>query len=218
MIVLALDTAAGQCAAALYETDGDRLLSRVVRPMATGQAAALPSVVEEALALAGLTHRDLGRVAATVGPGSFTGVRIAVAAARGYALALDLTAVGVSVLDALAAEAAAAAPGRPVLAIVDARRGEAYAALYAGDGSLAAGPAAYPVNRAGDLARGAVLIGSGAPLVAGPGSLVVHASAEPDIAIVAKLAARSAAPASPLYLRPPDAKAQSGYALPRRAQ
>ena len=95
---------------------------------------------------------------------------------------------------------------------------EAYAALYAGDGSLAAGPAAYPVNRAGDLARGAVLIGSGAPLVAGPGSLVVHASAEPDIAIVAKLAARSAAPASPLYLRPPDAKAQSGYALPRRAQ
>lgn len=223
MIVLAIDTASSQCAACVFDAGAGRELSRVVREMTTGHAGAITSVIDAALADSGMAYRDLGKVAATVGPGSFTGVRIAVAAARGLALALGIPSTGVDVLEALAEPVRAAHPGRAVMAALDARRGEIYAALWTPAGDKEIPPVALSIAEARDMARAhdAVLVGSGAPLLSGDGSAFACAGtpAAPDIGVVAGIAARAAAasPATPLYLRKPDAKAQAGYALPRTA-
>lgn len=223
MIVLAIDTAANQCAACILDAAADRELSRVVREMATGHATAVSAVVDEALVEAGKTFRDIGSIAATVGPGSFTGVRIAVAAARGLALALGVPSVGVGVLEALAEPVRLGFPGRAVMATLDARRGEVYAAAWNGDGTAILDPVAIAIADARALATAhdTVLIGSGAPLIAADGAdhRVVAEQATADIGVVARLGARAdaAMPATPLYLRRPDAKVQAGYALPRRA-
>lgn len=219
MIVLAIDTASTQCAACVHDADAGRELSRVVRPMVTGHAAALSGVIDDALKAAGMTWRDLGRVAATIGPGSFTGVRIAVAAARGLALALDIPSVGVNVLDALAEPARKSNAGRAVMAALDARRDEIHAALWDREGKLVVAPGAIGIREARDLAAGAraVLTGSAAPMICGADLEVANISAAPDIGVVAHLAARAEAvsPATPLYLRAPDAKPQVSRILPR---
>lgn len=221
MILLAIDTASTQCAACVYDAEADRELSRVVRPMTTGHASALSAVVDDALAAAGKRYQDLGRVAATIGPGSFTGVRIAVAAARGLALALDIPSVGVGVLDALAAPVRKANPGRAVMAALDARRDEIYAALWSAEGDLAVAPAAFSIPAARDLASRsrAVLTGSAAPMIRGDALDVDGAATAPDIGVVARLAAGvdASAPATPLYLRQPDAKPQTGQIVTRSA-
>ncbi len=223
MIVLAIDTAADQCAACVFDAGAGRELARSVRPMTTGHATAISVVIDEALAAAGKSYRDIARVAATMGPGSFTGVRIAVAAARGLALALDIPSVGVGVLEALAEPVRQEFPGRAVMATIDARRGEVYAMAWAPDGSAIAGPAAFDIAaaRAIAVAHDAVLTGSGAPVLTADGRehVVAGTAAAPDIGAVARLALRGEmhSPATPLYLRKPDAKVQAGYALPRKA-
>ena len=85
-------------------------------------------MAEAVLAEAGLARRDLDGIAVGRGPGSFTGVRLAVSMAQGLALALDLPVVTVSSLAALAMEAPA--DGAPVLALIDARMGEIYAGSF----------------------------------------------------------------------------------------
>src|SRR5215831_6135265 len=111
MLTLAFDTATGAATSALVR-DEDVLGER------TGRAAEVLADADELLRGAGLAPRDLDRIAVGVGPGSFTGVRIGLAAARGLALALDLPVAGVSTLEALAAGAPGAVP------MIDARRGE----------------------------------------------------------------------------------------------
>src|SRR5690606_8172147 len=126
MKLLAIDTAANLCAACVYDTQaGER--GRAVLDLGKGHAEHLMAVIEEALTAAGCAYTDLEAVAVSVGPGSFTGVRVGVSAARGLALALGIPAVGVSTLEALAAEARGDAP-RAVLARVEAGRGQAYVA------------------------------------------------------------------------------------------
>ncbi len=119
LTVLAFDTSAAHCAAAVLLPDG-RVLNRF-EPMEKGQAERLIPMLEDVLAEAGLTWRDLSRLAVGTGPGNFTGVRIAVAAARGLALALDIPALGIPRLEALAYGLP-----RPLTVIEDARRGEVY--------------------------------------------------------------------------------------------
>jgi tRNA threonylcarbamoyl adenosine modification protein YeaZ len=116
--VLAFDCAGPWCAAALLR--GDRVILRD-EPMQKGQAERLVPMLEEVLAEGGLGWRDLWALAVGTGPGNFTGVRIAVAAARGLALGLRIPAVGVTRLEALAYGLP-----RPVTVIEDARRGEVY--------------------------------------------------------------------------------------------
>ncbi len=94
MIVLALDTAGVDCAAALYDSETGRVLAEVCETIGKGHAERLMAMIDEALAASGLALADLDRVAVTVGPGSFTGIRVGVAAARGLALALGIEAVG----------------------------------------------------------------------------------------------------------------------------
>lgn len=98
--------------------------------------------VRETLAHAGITLRDVGLLVAGIGPGSFTGVRAALAVVQGLAIATSRPVLGVGSLEAMAASVHDARPADPayVLAVVDARRGEVFAALIAPDGELAVAP------------------------------------------------------------------------------
>jgi len=99
-LILAFDTSAAHCAAALLS--GDRILAERAEPMAKGQAERLMPLLEELLAEVGTSWRNLSAIGVGVGPGNFTGVRIAVSAARGLALALKIPAIGVNGFEAMA--------------------------------------------------------------------------------------------------------------------
>jgi tRNA threonylcarbamoyl adenosine modification protein YeaZ len=197
-----------------------------VADLGKGHAEYLMTTIDAALAAAGCGYGDLGLLAVATGPGSFTGVRVGVATSRGLALALKIPAVGVGTLDAIAAEAAAAHPGRRVLAAIDAGRGELYVAFYDELAKLIYGPVVTTIGTALDLARQnlPVLAGSAArQIAAGLAPLPVEIGPETataDIATFAGLAAARGAgpqPPVPLYLREPDAKPQAGFVLPRTA-
>jgi len=98
-LILGFDTSAAHCAAAFLS--GDRVLVARHEEMGRGQAERLMPLLEEVLAEGGATWRDLSRIGVGVGPGNFTGIRIAVSAARGLALSLGIPAVGVSGFDAI---------------------------------------------------------------------------------------------------------------------
>lgn len=234
MIVLALDTAAENCAVALAEAgDGLSLLARREEAVGRGHAERLMPMIGEALDEAGLAFADLQLIAVTTGPGSFTGTRIGVAAARGLALALAIPAVGVSVLDALIAAVPDTEPGL-VVAALDARRGEIYAKAVKASGAPATGTTFLEaqVTTAAALAKAIaaaggepiVLTGSAAAMVAGMlGDTGIQAGIAgqatcADIAAVAALAAHAecGSPPVPLYLRAPDAKPQTALAVARK--
>jgi tRNA threonylcarbamoyladenosine biosynthesis protein TsaB len=118
-IILAFDTSAAHCAAALL-CDG-QIVADAFEPMEKGQAERLMPMLEQVLSGAGLKWADLTDIAVGTGPGNFTGVRIAVAAARGLALGLGIPAIGVTRLEALAYGLP-----RPITVVEDARRGEVY--------------------------------------------------------------------------------------------
>lgn len=224
MILLAIDTAASLCAACIHDTEARAELGRSVRDIGKGHAEQLMGVIEEALQGAGLRYPDLGAVAVSVGPGSFTGVRVGVAAARGFALALKIPAVGVSTLEALAAQARAVYGARPVLVVLDAKREEIYAALYAPDGSMLGAPAALSLAAAAALAAGRpILAGTAARIIAdrlGGGFDIGPETATPDIGFFAAIAAAgplTGGRPKPLYLRAPDVRPQAGFGVSRLA-
>jgi tRNA threonylcarbamoyl adenosine modification protein YeaZ len=108
-IILGFDTSAAHCAAALL--CGDRVLVSRREEMTRGQAERLMPLLEECLSDAGFGWSDLTAIGVGIGPGNFTGIRIAVSAARGLALALDIPAVGVDGFDAR--EKPGSVPGVP---------------------------------------------------------------------------------------------------------
>ncbi|HRP79951.1 MAG TPA: tRNA (adenosine(37)-N6)-threonylcarbamoyltransferase complex dimerization subunit type 1 TsaB [Aquamicrobium sp.] len=208
MRLLAIDTAAHLCAACILDTEtGER--GRAVLDIGKGHAERLMAVIDAALTEAGATHADLDAIVVSVGPGSFTGVRVGVAAARGLALALKIPTVGVTTLEALAREAAQ--PGRPVVAKIEAGRGQAYVAAFSADGVQTFGPAALTLEDADALIRDMA------------GEPVVATGRTADIATYARLGAEKLAAGGqpekprPLYLREADARPQDAFALPRKA-
>jgi tRNA threonylcarbamoyl adenosine modification protein YeaZ len=223
MNLLAIDTAANLCAACVWDTVTGVERGRSVADLGKGHAEHLMTTIADALAVAGVAYGDLGMIAVSVGPGSFTGVRVGVSTARGLALALKLPAAGVTTLDAIAAEARADEPGRAVLVAIEAGRGDLYAALYDPFGNLVYGPTVANLATALEIARqkSPVLAGSAARSIAeaaAAGFDVAAASPTGDIATYARIAAGRGMPVDkpkPLYLRAPDAKPQAGFVLPR---
>jgi len=223
MILLAIDTASSQCAACVCDAAAGRELGRSVLDLGKGHAEHLIGVVHDALDVAGVTFRQLEKIAVSVGPGSFTGVRVGVAAARGFAMALKIPAVGVTTLEAVAAQAREGAGAKTVMAALSGGRGEIHLAVYDAAGATLFGPVATTVEGAAAIAREhrPLLAGSAAAMVAeeaGSGLAIGLAGATTaDIGVYARLGAAKAAgeKPKPLYLRDADAKPQAGFVLPR---
>jgi tRNA threonylcarbamoyladenosine biosynthesis protein TsaB len=119
--LLGLDTALGACQAAVL--DGEAVRASASELMQRGHQERLGPMVQQVMAEAGVAFGELDRIGVTVGPGSFTGVRVGLAFAKGLALALDIPLIGLGTLEALAASVE---PEGRVAAVIDAKRGQVY--------------------------------------------------------------------------------------------
>jgi tRNA threonylcarbamoyladenosine biosynthesis protein TsaB len=210
MVVLALDTALHHAQAALVDTASGAVLGASGAP-AAGDAESIVAHADAALAAAGLSWADCRRIAVTVGPGSFTGVRVGIAYARGLAFALSVPAVGVSTLAVLARQA-----GVPVLAAVDARHGAVFAGLFPDGSGEADLTGRMPAGEALSLARQAGARIAGPPsAVAALGEGHTVARLDPCAIAAAGCAADPAVPPRALYLAPVDAAPQRHKAFAR---
>jgi len=227
MRVLAIDTALEACSAAVLDTVRGAVLAGESQPMVRGHAEALMPLVARVLDQARLAFADLDRIAVTTGPGSFTGLRVGIAAARGIALAAGKPAVGLSTLAAYAAPHIAADDTLPVVAAIDARHDHVYLQVFGPGGRTLVSPRIASVREAIRAAAtgkpriigtGAKMIAAAWPQMEAPPSLVDERRA-PDIDWVARLGAAAedtGVPPKPLYLRAPDAQPQDAAQLPRR--
>ena len=177
-----------------------------------GHAPQLLPLAQRLLSEAGATFADLDRIAVGTGPGTFTGLRIAVATARGLAQAGGAELVGISTLAALAHASGLA----PVMAVLDARRGEAFVAAYEGDRTLVP-PAAVTPEVLGTIGRpGWSAVGDGAVrfrdvlepsgVAVPPEDSALHRVSALAVARLGERADPQASPVVPEYLRLPDAE------------
>ena len=226
MRVLAIDTALGACAAAVLDSQRGVILASESLAMMRGHAEAIMPLVARVMDAGRSEFSELDRVAVTVGPGSFTGLRVGIAAARGIALAAAKPSIGLSTLSALAAPHVAARSDHTIIAAIDARNEQVYFQVFAPNGATIAMPRLDRVRAAVRAVPvgPTIITGSAAEMVAAhwpSGSPVprVEVYAAPDIGWVARLGAAAqdegAAP-KPLYLRRPDARPQDAGRLPRR--
>lgn len=224
MKLLAIDTALEACSVAVV-ADGPGKPLTATEIVGRGHAERLFGMIEAVMDEAGISFADLDRIAVTIGPGTFTGLRVGIAAARGLALVVKCPVIGIGSLAVHAESARKLAGAVPVLAVLDARRDEVYGQRFAADGAPDGGPDVGPAEHFGRIARpGDVLAGAGADIVAGamPSGLapsIVHRLSAPDIDALVRLAlhapATNASP-RPLYLRPPDAKPQAAKGVVRQ--
>ncbi|MDJ1158744.1 tRNA (adenosine(37)-N6)-threonylcarbamoyltransferase complex dimerization subunit type 1 TsaB [Chelatococcus sp. SYSU_G07232] len=227
MRVLAIDTALGACAACVLEKGAAEPLAHESLTIDRGHAEALLPLVERVVAHSEGGFAALSRVAVTVGPGSFTGLRVGIAAARAIGLAAKIPVVGVTTLSALLAPLVAREENRFLAAAIDARHGHVFFQVVAAGGRTVIPPRHLSVRDAARaIGAGPVtLSGSGAPAVAaealslGTDAVVGEVAPAPSILWVARLglaADPAAALPKPFYLRSPDARPQNHVSLPRR--
>jgi tRNA threonylcarbamoyl adenosine modification protein YeaZ len=225
--ILAIDTALEACSAAILDTDRAPGITSRSQPMVRGHAEALMPMIAAVMSAADMEFMQLDRIAVTVGPGSFTGLRVGVAAARGIALATGKPAVGLTTLAALAAPFFEADESRAVLAAIDARHGQVYMQLFGPGGRSLIAPRLASLREAVHTAMTSPtrIVGTAAKLVEdawphGERRLPsVSAVRAPDVAWVARLGAATVdlmTPVKPLYLREADAHPQHAGILPRR--
>jgi tRNA threonylcarbamoyl adenosine modification protein YeaZ len=227
MRVLAIDTALDACSSAVLDTDRGGIVATESLTMVRGHAEALMPLIARVMDESALEFRELDRIAVTTGPGSFTGLRVGLAAARGIALAAAKPAIGLSTLAGLAAPHIAQDDSTSVVAAIDARHAHVYLQVFGAGGRTIVPPRIAPLREAVRMAltEPARLVGSAAELIAAswprsePPPLLVDARGAPDIAWVARLGALATdgrGPPRPLYLRAPDAHPQDAARLPRR--
>jgi tRNA threonylcarbamoyladenosine biosynthesis protein TsaB len=225
--VLAIDTALEACSVAILDTEhGDGVTSRSLS-MVRGHAEALVPLIAAVMSEANVEFTELDRIAVTVGPGSFTGLRVGVAAARGIALATGKPAVGVTTLAALAAPFFAADESKPILAIINARHDRVYMQLFDPGGHSQGAPRITSTRNAirAAMASPTRIVGNAARPIeeAWPDDeqrpLLMSTVPAADVAWVARLGAAAedlTAPVRPLYLGDADAHPQLAGILPRR--
>jgi len=219
MLILAFDTTQGACSAAISHRGC--LLANAFVPMQRGHAEHLLPMIEQVRRQAKISYGDLELIAVTIGPGTFTGVRVGLAAAQALAQVHDISLLGVGTLELLAR---AAAPlnndeGAGIIAAIDARRGQLYMQAFDASGKAVTFPvidAASPKNAPSPYHSG-LIVGSGAAILqpALPGWRIIHDRFQPDASILATASEYwrdriSRQPPSPLYLRAPDAKLPTG--------
>ena len=212
MNILAIDTALEACSVALSLSDSERPLAKselVIRRHAERLFAMITEILDQAV----IPITEIDRFAVTTGPGSFTGIRVGIAAVRGFALASGASAVGISTLAAHAEAAREVVGKRPVFAVLPAKGDELFGQLFAPDGNEMTEP---KVGEPNDFANEAfearaVVAGAGADRVATIDRRshlsVIHSRSAPDINAVLRVAATHSPTASPrpLYVKPPDA-------------
>jgi tRNA threonylcarbamoyladenosine biosynthesis protein TsaB len=227
MRVLAIDCALDACAAAVFESRTGAIIASQTRIMVRGHAEALMPLIARVMDEAEVEFNELDRIAVTIGPGSFTGLRVGISAARGIALAAAKPAIGLTTLAGLAAPHIAEDDTIPVVAAIDARHDHVYMQVFGPGGRTLLAPRIAPLREAVRAATSgpARIVGSAAALVARawpkgePPPALVDQRAAPDIAWIARLGAAAAdaeGPPKPLYLRPPDAQPQGAARLARR--
>lgn len=217
MKILAIDTALPAVSVCVWDSRSEEVDAIDSMPMQRGHAEHLLPIIQRILGNNRGALEGIERVAVTVGPGSFTGIRVGIAAAKGIALAKGLTLVGVSTLAAIAAPLVAANSTELVVSSVDARHGQVYVQAFGKDGLKIVAPSLMPIREA------VRALGSGPVRLVGPAAALLAAEANavglriimdpdtnvPNIVYVAKLGAIAdpqSAPANPLYLSPVNAK------------
>ena len=227
MRILAIDTALEACSVAVLDTERAGIAAHESLPMLRGHAEALIPLIARVLERARLTFSEIDRIAVTTGPGSFTGLRVGISAARGIALATGKPAVGLSTLAAYAAPFIAADDTLPVVAVIDARHDHVYLQVFGPGGRTLVTPRLVPIAEARRVAATGAprLVGTAANLLAAGwpagerAPTVVEQRPAPDIDWVARLGAaavETGLPPKPLYLRAPDAQPQNAAQLARR--
>ena len=227
MRVLAIDTALAACSAAVLDTEQAAISAHESLAMVRGHAEALMPLIARVLDRAKLDFSEIDRIAVTTGPGSFTGLRVGISAARGIALATGKPAVGLSTLAAYASPYLAADDTLPVVSVIDARHDHVYLQVFGPGGRTVVPPRLTSL-------RDALRVGTtGAPRVVGTAAnmmvsawpmgerlpTAVDPRPAPDIDWVARLGAAAVDTGTspkPLYLRAPDAQPQNAAQLARR--
>jgi len=226
MRVLAIDTALEACSAAVLDTASGKVTSESLS-MVRGHAEALMPLIGRVMKEADTAFSALDRIAVTTGPGSFTGLRVGIAAARGIGLAATKPVVGLTTLAAYAAPHIAQDDKTAIAVAIDARHQHVYLQIFGQGGrTLIAPRIASIADAVRTAANGPVrIVGTGATMlaVAWPAHelppVLVDESRAPDIVWVGRLAAaadESTSEPKPLYLRAPDAQPQDAARLPRR--
>ena len=216
MRVLAFDTTMAACSVALWhDGQGEAVFCN---PMMHGQAEALMPAIEQVLSDAGKSYDAVDRIAVTIGPGSFTGVRVGLAAARGLSMAMDQPAIGVLTTDVLAEDVHQPNPDRPIAVAIDARRAEVYMQCFDHTGTSIDQPqcllpeeaASYLATLPNTSTKSWCLTGDGAERLAQAVTFdhEVVCPRYPDAMVLAAIAANRPVPdhqPRPVYVRPPDA-------------
>ena len=235
MRVLAIDTALAACSAAVLDTGNGGVIASESAAMERGHAEALMPLLERVVKASGLAFADFERIVVTTGPGSFTGLRVGIAAARGLGVATHIPVVGVTTLSAYAAPYLAADDQSPVIVAIDARHEHVYLEVFGPGGRTLIAPRLAPLGEAIRAATQAParIVGSAAQAIAdglvnslaknpgraAPQPIMIDTRRAPDIGWVAKIGAavsEAQAPPKPQYLRAPDAQPQYAASLPRR--
>ncbi|TYC51864.1 tRNA (adenosine(37)-N6)-threonylcarbamoyltransferase complex dimerization subunit type 1 TsaB [Rhodobacterales bacterium] len=225
MRVLAIDTSLANCAAAVLDNGADTAcFEEVGEEIGRGHAERLMDMIGEVMAEASTAFSDLDRVVVTVGPGSFTGLRVGLSVARGFGLVLGKPVVGITTLAAIARAAAPSDGGADLLVALTGKGEEVYCQQFTADGEVCGDAGVRTLSDlANCLPRGIRLAGSAAESVAGKlgaaPEQIVSRCGFPGIRDVAELGltadpARSSP--SPLYLRPPDASPQTRGRIERQ--